>query len=241
MIATGPFQTRRIPSIAHDLAAEVHQLHSSDYHQPDEIADGPVLVVGGGNTGFQIAHELAATREVHLAIGSRQAPLPQQLFGRDLFTILTATGLMGKTVDSRIGRRLSGRDALIGSSPRAIRRLGVHVRPRATGAAGSTITFADYSTLDARTVIWATGFGVDYSYVDAPIFSDDGAVIHTRGVTAAPGLYFLGMPWQHTRGSALLGWVKDDAQHIADQISKLATVRADAPTSRGRTAATLRL
>ena len=170
-----------------------------------------MLVVGGGNTGFQIAHELAATHEVHLAIGSRQAPLPQRLFGRDLFTILTATGLMGKTVDSRLGRRLSGRDALIGSSPRAIRRRGVHVRPRATGAAGSTITFADESTLDARTVIWATGFGVDYSYVDAPVFSDDGAVIHTRGVTAAPGLYFLGMPWQHTRGSALLGWVKDDA------------------------------
>jgi putative flavoprotein involved in K+ transport len=61
------------------------------------------------------------------------------------------------------------------------------------------------------------------------VLSDDGAVIHTRGVTAAPGLYFLGMPWQHTRGSALLGWVKDDAQHIADEISKLATVRVDAP------------
>jgi putative flavoprotein involved in K+ transport len=227
VIATGPFQTPRIPSIAPDLAADVHQLHSSDYRRPDAIADGPVLVAGGGNTGFQIAHELAATHEVHLAIGSRQTPLPQQLFGRDLFTILTATGLMGTTVDSRLGRRLRHRDALIGSSPRKIRPRGVHVRPRATGATGSTITFADDSTLDPRTVIWATGFGVDYSYLDAPVFSDDRAVIHTRGVTAAPGLYFLGMPWQHTRGSALLGWVEDDAQHIADQISRLATVRVD--------------
>jgi len=229
VIATGPFQTPRVPPIAQYLAADVHQLHSSEYRRPNDIADGPVLVVGGGNTGFQIAHELAATNAVHLAIGSRQAPLPQRLFGRDVFTILTATGLMGKTVDSRLGRRLSGRDALIGSSPRAIRRVGVHVRPRATGAAGATITFADGSTLDARTVIWATGFGVDYSYVDAPVFSEDGAVIHTRGVTAAPGLYFLGMPWQHTRGSALLGWVKDDAQHIANQIYTLATARVDAP------------
>ena len=192
--------------IAQDLAAEVHQLHSSDYRRPDDIADGPLLVVGGGNTGFQIAYELAATHEVHLAIGTRQAPLPQRPFGRDLFTFLTATGLMGKTVESRIGRRLSGRDALIGSSPRAIRRRGVQVRPRAIGAAGSTITFADESSVDARAVIWATGFGVDYSYLDVPVFSDDGAVIHTRGVTAAPGLYVLGMPWQHTRGSALLGW-----------------------------------
>jgi putative flavoprotein involved in K+ transport len=215
----------------------VHQLHSGDYRRPDDIPDGPVLVVGGGNTGFQIAHELAATNEVHLAIGSRQTPLPQRVLARDLFTVLTATGLMGKTVDSRLGRRLSGRDALIGSSPRAIRRRGVHVRPQATAAAGATITFADESTLDTRTVIWATGFGVDYSYVDAPVFSNDGAVIHTRGVTAAPGLYFLGMPWQHTRGSALLGWVKDDAQHIADKISQLSRGRADAPTNRSRPAA----
>jgi hypothetical protein len=43
------------------------------------------------------------------------------------------------------------------------------------------------------------------------------------------GLNFLGMPWQHTRGSALLGWVKDDAQHIADRISRIATVRVDVP------------
>jgi putative flavoprotein involved in K+ transport len=234
VIATGPFQTPRVPAIAECLAAAVNQLHSGDYRRPDDIADGPVLIVGGGNTGFQIAREIAATNEVHLAIGSRQPPLPQQLFGRDLFTILSATGLMAKTVDSRIGRRLSGRDALIGSSPRAIRRLGVRVRPRATGAAGSTITFADASTLDVRTVIWATGFGVDHSYVDVPVFNDDRAVIHTRGVTAAPGLYFLGMPWQHTRGSALLGWVNDDAQHIADEISKLAAVPIDAPRTKDR-------
>jgi putative flavoprotein involved in K+ transport len=225
VIATGPFQTPRIPPIAHDLATEVNQLHSSDYCRPDDIPAGPVLVVGGGNTGFQIAHELAATHEVHLAIGSRQTPLPQRLFGRDLFTILTATRLMAKSVDTKLGRRLSGRDALIGSSPRGIRRRGVRVRPRATGAAGSTITFADETTLDARTVIWATGFGLDHSYIDAPVFRDDGSVRHARGVTTAPGLYFLGMPWQYSRGSALLGFVKDDAQHIAHQISKLAAVQ----------------
>ena len=129
VIATGPFQTPRIPSIAPDLAADgATSSTAATTADPATSPTGPVLVVGGGNTGFQIAHELAATHEVHLAIGSRQTPLPQRLFGRDLFTILTATGLMGKTVDSRIGRRLSGRDALIGSSPRAIRRRGVHVR-----------------------------------------------------------------------------------------------------------------
>jgi putative flavoprotein involved in K+ transport len=46
----------------------------------------------------------------------------------------------------------------------------------------------------------------------------DGRLRHRRGVTDVPGLYFLGLTWQHTRGSALLGWVKDDAEFIAEQV-----------------------
>ena len=76
-----------------------------------------MLVVGGGNTGFQIAEELSATREVHLSIGSRQTPLPQRILGRDLFWYLEKTGLIRKSTETRIGRRLEGRDTLIGSNP----------------------------------------------------------------------------------------------------------------------------
>ena len=68
-------------------------------------------------------------------------------------------------------------------------------------------------------MIWATGFGLDHTWVDLPVFESQGEVVHERGVTATPGLYFLGLPWQHTRGSALLGWVKDDAQYLAQHIS----------------------
>jgi putative flavoprotein involved in K+ transport len=70
-----------------------------------------------------------------------------------------------------------------------------------------------------RAVIWATGFRVDHSWIDVPVFDADGRLVHRRGVTDSPGLYFLGLSWQHTRGSALLGWVKDDAEYIAQQIS----------------------
>ena len=76
-----------------------------------------------------------------------------------------------------------------------------------------------------RAVIWATGFRLDHSWIDAPIFDDAGRVVHHRGVTESPGLYFLGLPWQHTRGSALLGWVADDAEYIADQIKTFHTSR----------------
>ena len=72
-------------------------------------------------------------------------------------------------------------------------------------------------------MIWATGFAVDHSFVHVPVFDDAARLMHHRGVTAAPGLYFLGLTWQYTRGSALLGWVKDDAQYIADQIATLAS------------------
>lgn len=220
VVATGPFQVPIVPEIASGLDDRVVQLHSGDYRAPGQIPTGVVLVVGGGNTGYQIAQELSRSHEVHLSVGSRQTPLPQRLLGRDLFRILDATGVMTKTRDSRIGRRARERDVLVGSSPRRLsRRHGVRLHPRATAASGSDVTFADDTALSVSAVIWATGFRVDHSWIDAPVFDARGALAHERGVTASPGLYFLGLTWQHTRGSALLGWVKDDAEYIASRIA----------------------
>jgi putative flavoprotein involved in K+ transport len=223
IVATGPFQTPRTPALAEALDREVVQLHSSDYRNGAQIPDGTVLVVGGGNTGYQIAEELSATREVHLSVGSRQAPLPQRVLGIDLFRILTFVGAMRKIVGSRVGRRMKDRELLIGSSPRRARRHGIQLRARTTGAHGGDVRFGDDTRLSPCTVIWATGFTRDHSWVDVDVFDDAGAPVHERGVTASPGLYFLGLPWQHTRGSALLGWVKDDARFIAERIEALAT------------------
>ena len=227
VVATGPFQVPLVPAIADQLGEGVFQLHSARYGAPGDLPDGPVLVVGGGNTGFQVAEELSATREVHLSIGSRQTPLPQRVLGHDLFWYLEKTGAMRKSTDSRIGRRLEGRDTLIGSNPRTLRkRHGVRLHPRAVEASGRTIRFGDGSELDVGAVIWATGFRNDHSWIDAPIFDDHHRVVHRRGVTDSPGLYFLGLTWQYTRGSALIGWVADDAAYIADQIK---TFRTDRP------------
>ena len=224
VVATGPFQVPRLPPIAHPLDRAVVQFHSTDYGRPDQLPAGPVLVAGGGNTGFQIAEELSRSREVHLSIGSRQTPLPQRIAGRDLFRYLDALGLMRASADSRLGQRLRYRETLIGSSPRAAReRHGIRLRGRAVDAQGSEVVFADGSRLAPAAVIWATGFAVDHSFVHVPVFDDAARLMHHRGVTAAPGLYFLGLTWQYTRGSALLGWVKDDAQYIADQIATLAS------------------
>jgi putative flavoprotein involved in K+ transport len=220
VIATGPFQEPFVPPIAEGLSPEVLQMHSTSYRSPRDIPEGRVLVVGGGNTGYQIAEELSASHEVDISIGSPQKPLPQRILGRDLFWYLDKTGLIRKTKDTRIGRRLqANEDTLIGSSPRSLRRHGVEFHGRAVDASGSTVTFSDDTELDLRTVIWATGFRLDHSWVDVPVFDEAGRVMHDRGVTEAPGLYFIGLPWQHTRGSALLGFVKDDAEYLARQIS----------------------
>src|SRR5262249_1330257 len=158
------------PAIADQLGQDVFQLHSTRYRAPEDLPDGPVLVVGGGNTGFQVAEELSATREVHLSIGSRQTPFPQRILGRDLFWYLEKIGAMRKSTDTRIGRRLAGRDTLIGSNPRALRkRHGVKLYPRAVQAMGRTIRFAGGSELDVGAVVWATGFRNDHSWIDAPI------------------------------------------------------------------------
>jgi putative flavoprotein involved in K+ transport len=219
VVATGPFQVPFVPPIARGLDHELVQLHSTEYRAPGDVPDGRVLVVGGGNTGFQIAEELSASREVHLAIGSRLKRLRQRILGRDLFWYLDKTGLIRKSTNTRIGRRLEGKDTLIGSSPHALRRrYGVELHPRAVATAGRTIGFSDGSELDVEAVIWATGFRHDHSWVDVPVFDDQGRVVHRRGVTSSPGLYFLGLSWQHTRGSALIGFVGEDAKYVADAI-----------------------
>jgi putative flavoprotein involved in K+ transport len=225
-VATGPFQTPYVPDLAEQLERGVLQMASAAYRRPDDLPEGTVLVVGGGNTGFQIAEELSATRRVVLSVGSRQKPLPQRLLGRDLFWWLTKSRLLATTVESRLGRKLQYRDTLIGSSPRRLGRLGVELEPRVVSASGRAVRFADGSELEVDAVVWATGYRPDHSWIDLPVFDLNGAVRHRRGVTDVPGLYFLGLTWQHTRGSALLGWVKDDAEFIAEQISQQGEPRA---------------
>ena len=179
-----------------------------------------MLVVGGANSGCQIAQELASTRKVDLAVGQRMPSLPQRLLGKDLFWWLSGIGFMKVSTDSRLGRKLAARDVLIGSSPRALRRAGVTLRGRLTSASGRRVRFEDGGALDIDAIVWATGYRSDFSWIDIPsIKGTDGSILHRRGVTDLPGLCFVGLPWQYTRGSALIGFVKDDAAFIADHIA----------------------
>ena len=172
--------------------------------------------MGGGNSGFQIAEELAATRQVDLSIGAAYPMLPQRLLGRDLFWWLTRLRLIRVPAGSRLGRRMQARgEFVIGTDRRRLASAGVRFRPGLVDAGGRTARFADGGTLDVGVVVWATGYRSDYTWLDVPDVLRDGRVVHRRGVTDVPGLSFIGLSWQHTRGSALLGFVGEDAAHVA--------------------------
>jgi putative flavoprotein involved in K+ transport len=108
--------------------------------------------------------------------------LPQRLAGRDLFWWLTRLGLMRVTVDSRLGRRASRREFIIGTNRRTLERAGVRFRRRLIDAEGRTVRFADHSTLeDVGVVVWATGYHSDHSWIQIPDVVRDGHVVHHAG------------------------------------------------------------
>ena len=139
---------------------------------------------------------------------------------RDLFWWLTRTRLLTRPADSRLARRIrrKGGDLVIGTSKASLREAGVTLHGRLTGADGRTARLADGRSLDVDAVVWATGFRADYSWIDVDGVCDGRQVVHQRGRTQTPGLWFVGLPWQHTRGSALLGFVEDDAAWVAGQL-----------------------
>jgi putative flavoprotein involved in K+ transport len=172
---------------------------------------GPVQIVINEAPGCWVPAFQAKTASApggQLSAGQRIPAIPQRPLGRDVWAWATALRLDKVTADSRLGQRLAGRH-------------GIQIRARAASAAGKTVTFADGSAAEFDAVVWATGFTADHSWIDIPEAKDDqGRILHQRGVTPSPGLYMLGRTWQHTRGSALLGWVGSDAAFLAAQIGR---------------------
>ena len=202
VIATGPFQEHVVPGAATGLSDAVVQLHSAEYRRPEDVPAGPVVVVGGGNSGRQIAEELAATRDVTLAVGTAPLELPQRFLGRDLFWWLTRRGMMNQTIESRLARSMRDRSDLIIGTPLRLRRAGVQIKPRVVTITGNQVSFQDGTSVRAASVVWATGFRTDYAWIDVPdVLDEKGNPRHDRGVTVARGPAFVGLAWQHPRVS----------------------------------------
>jgi putative flavoprotein involved in K+ transport len=227
IVTTGAYQQPVVPALAARLHAGVVQLHSADYRNPAQLATDQVLVVGSANSGAQIAEDLAASHRVHLSRGHRLPRLPRRLLGKSLHWWGDHLGLLTASLDGSWRGRTQRGDLLIGTSlGQLARRHGVQLVGRTVDADGRTVRFQDGRALQTEATVWATGFRSDYSWIRVPEAVDErGAPIHRRGVTQAPGLYFLGMHNQYSRGSSLIGFVRYDASFIVDRICERLAAR----------------
>jgi putative flavoprotein involved in K+ transport len=220
IVATGAYQRPYVPELSGKLDSAIMQLHSDDYRDPAQLPEGDVLVVGGANSGVQIAEELAAPRRVRLAVGTKPLRLPKRILGKSLHWWGDRLGIIRAPMGRFRQPKRSG-DLLIGTSHKQlVRRHGVELLDRVVDADGTTITCANGRSVPAEVVLWATGFHSDYSWIELPVFDDDGLPVHQRGVTESPGLYFLGMHLQYSLGSSLIGFVRHDAEYVVERIAR---------------------
>lgn len=221
IIATGPFQKPRIPAFANKLSKEVVQLHSSKYQNPSQLKEGNVLVVGGRNSGAQIAAELSKTKKTYLSVSQRLTYLPLPIRNKSIFWWFDKIGVLKATSNSFYGKLIQKRgDPIFGFELRhTIHNGDVVMKNRSMDGNEDKVIFQDNSFLEVQNIIWATGFISDYPWLNVSgVLDEKGKPIRNRGTTNIEGLYFLGLPWQSRRGSALLQGVGYDAEYIVKHI-----------------------
>jgi putative flavoprotein involved in K+ transport len=226
IVATGPYHQPYTPAFSRQLDPGIVQLHSSAYCNPQQIRVESVLVVGAGNSGVEIALELAKNgKRVWLAgrdVGRIPADnLGKALGGRPYWWFISRV----LSVDTPVGRKMRS-NVLYHGSPliRAQRQnlveAGVECVGRVAGVHSGKPQLEDDRGLAVEAVIWATGFRPDFKWIELPVFDEFGYPLHQRGIVQeAPGLYFVGLPFQTALSSALLGGVGADAAYVAGKIA----------------------
>jgi putative flavoprotein involved in K+ transport len=231
IVAMANYQKPKVPAFAADLDPDVTQLHSFDYRNPDQLRDGPVLVVGAGNSGAEIAKELCPLHTVHLS-GRDTGHLPFRLEGLPARLVLRRLVLRilfhrVLTVGTPIGRRarpkiVSRGGPLIRVQPDDLARAGVERAPRTVGVKDGRPVLETGRVLDVANVIWCTGFRPGFDWIDLPAFGegDTSDPDHRSGiVNSVPGLYFVGLHFLHALSSGMVHGVGRDAERVARAIA----------------------
>jgi putative flavoprotein involved in K+ transport len=226
VVATGAHRMPRTPAFASELDASIVQLHSSDYRRPAQLRDGGALVVGVGNSGADIALEVVQTHDTWLA-GKESGHIPVRIerSGKYVFVVIRFFAHHVFTGRTALGRRALRKargkaDPLIRVKPKDLLAAGVERVARVAGVRDSLPMLEGGRTLDVTNVIWCTGFRTDFSWIDLPVFEEDGEPVHDRGVVPSePGLYFIGLPFQYSKSSDVLPGIGRDHAYIAKQIT----------------------
>jgi putative flavoprotein involved in K+ transport len=220
IVATGPFQRSAIPRRAASMPPGITHLGADTYRNPAQMPSGRVLVVGGGGSGRQIALELTRSHEVSLSVGTRITITPQRVLGRDVMVWFDRLGFLRADKATARGRFVKAHQSFPGPHLRdsALRRRGVHLRPRTAAVTSEALEFADGSRATFEAVIWACGYEDRSGWLQIPgTVEANGTHVEDRGVSPIPGLYYVGRSWQTSRASALLCGVAADASRIVAQ------------------------
>lgn len=284
VIASGIMNQLKFPSLADKIPENIVQLHASEYKNPNQLRNGNILVVGGGQSGCQIAEELAlAGRKVYLA-SSKVPRAPRRYKGRDIMEWLnlmgiqdistqqlqenpnlnatqpqsSGVGILGHTISyqalTKLGTTVLGtfKNSVDGmfyfgdnakenirfaddTSRISKENIDSYLKKHPeleTGIEGED--FADLSDTDClsaseyneinplqaniTSIIWTTGFGYDFSFLDSTLMDDKGIPKHKDGLLSIENLYCIGFPWLRKKKSGLVFGVKEDAEVIVKRI-----------------------
>ena len=237
VVAMASYQSPRIPPFAAELDPDIVQLHSSEYCNPGQLRPGAVLVVGAGNSGAEIAVEVARSGHETWLSGRHPGHLPFRIEGalaRVLVPVIFRLVFHRLiTVDTPLGRRarrrmLTGSGPLIRQHPEDLVAAGVRQVGRTIGVRDGRPLMADGLTVPVTNVIWCTGFHPGMSWLDVPVIDERGEPAHERGLVAShPGLYFVGLHFLYSLSSTMIHGVARDAERIARAI----IARAPRPAS----------
>lgn len=236
VVASGFDRVPRVAAFAAELDPAVVQLTTDNYRTPTQVPEGRVLVVGAGNSGAEIALDLAPTHEVYLS-GRHPGELPWRVtspLGRPLGrAVFWAFGHV-LTVSTPLGRR-ARTDLLVHSGPlirlrsRDLTAAGVTRVGRVVGVDAGQPRVADGELPEVSSVVWCIGFDPDDSWIDLPVFAADGSVRQVRGVSDdVPGLFFLGRLFQYSLASSMIHGVVRDAADVAKAVT--GHVRSEQPS-----------
>jgi putative flavoprotein involved in K+ transport len=228
VVAMVDYQKPWIPDFAEHLDPGITQLHSFDYRNPAQLQPGPVLLVGAGNSGSEIAMELAPRHTVWMS-GRDTGHIPFRIggfAGRTLLVRLVLRGLFHRvlTVRTPIGWRVRPKvlhkgGPLIRVKPAGLTRAGVRRVPRTAGVKDGLPLLDDGRILNVHNVIWCTGFRPGFDWIDLPVFRDGDPVHHSGIVDSEPGLYFVGLHFLHSLSSGMVHGVGRDAERVARHVA----------------------
>ena len=228
VVAMSSYQVPRVPEFATELRPDILQMHSTEYRNLRQLKPGGVLLVGAGNSGAEIAIEVAREHPTWMS-GRDTGHVPFRIDGlasrlflmRLLFRVVFHRLLtVGTPIGRRVRRRMFTQGApLIRVKPQHLAAAGIQRVPKMRGVIDGLPVLEDVGALEVANVIWCTGFGNGLSWIKLPIFETNGEPRHQSGVASdEPGLYFVGLHFLHSFSSTMIHGIARDAKRIADMI-----------------------